>query len=55
MVISHDLGMTLENYDRFLLLNQHIIATGSKQEVLTKENLQRAYGKVSSEVVVRSL
>ena len=47
VVISHDLGITLNNYDRFLLLNQHIIATGSKQEVLTKENLQRAYGKSS--------
>ena len=44
LVISHDLGLTLDNYDQFLLLNQHIIATGSKQEVLTKENLQRAYG-----------
>ena len=45
VVISHDLGETLNNYDRFLLLNQQIIATGSKQEVLTRENLQRAYGK----------
>ena len=44
LVISHDLGLTLNNYDRFLLLNQNIIATGSKQEVLTQENLQRAYG-----------
>ena len=48
VVISHDLGETLNNYDRFLLLNQQIIATGSKQEVLTRENLQRAYGNFSS-------
>ncbi len=50
LVISHDLGLTLNNYDRFLLLNHQIIATGSKQEVLTKENLQKAYGKFSSEL-----
>ena len=31
LVISHDLGLTLNNYDRFLLLNHQIIATGSKQ------------------------
>lgn len=51
LVISHDLGGTLNNYDQFLLLNQQIIATGSKQEVLTKENLQKAYGQVSLELL----
>jgi ABC-type Mn2+/Zn2+ transport system ATPase subunit len=45
LVISHDLGNTLDNYDQFLLLNQHLIATGSKSEVLNTENLKRAYGK----------
>ena len=54
VVISHDLGITINNYDRFLLLNQHIIATGSKQDVLTRENLQRAYGSFSSEFGVLS-
>lgn len=49
LVISHDLGLTLNNYDRFLLLNQQIIATGSKQEVITRENLQKAYGNVGTE------
>lgn len=46
LVISHDLGETLEHYDRFLLLNKQIIAVGSKAEVLTRENLKNAYGKV---------
>lgn len=45
LVISHDLGETIDNYDRLLLLNQQLIAVGSKEEVFTKENLQRAYGK----------
>ena len=51
LVISHDLGLSLDNYDRLLLINQQIIATGSKQEVLTKENLHKAYGQASSELL----
>jgi manganese/iron transport system ATP-binding protein len=44
LVISHDLGETLSNYDQFLLLNKQLIAVGSQQEVLTSNNLQTAYG-----------
>ena len=43
-VISHDLGESLEPYDQFLLLNQQLIATGSPKEVLTVNNIERAYG-----------
>lgn len=44
LVISHDLSETVNNYDRLLLLNQRLIAAGKQEEVLTKDNLQRAYG-----------
>ncbi len=44
LVVSHDLGETLSNYDKFLLLNKQLIATGSRQEVFTKDNMQKAYG-----------
>ncbi|AFZ33688.1 Iron-chelate-transporting ATPase [Stanieria cyanosphaera PCC 7437] len=45
LVISHDLGETIAHYDQLLLLNQELIAVGSKAEVLNPENLQQAYGK----------
>ncbi len=45
LVISHDLSETLSHYDRFLLLNQSLIAMGRDREVLTPANLQQAYGK----------
>ena len=45
LVISHDLGKTVDNYDRLLLLNHHLIAIGNQEEVLTEQNLTRAYGK----------
>jgi manganese/iron transport system ATP-binding protein len=45
LVISHDLGETLERYDRLLLLDKELIASGSKEEVITPENLQKAYGR----------
>ncbi len=44
LVISHDLGETLACYDRLLLLNKHLIASGARHEVLTIANIQQAYG-----------
>lgn len=44
LLITHDLGETLAQCDSLLLLNKHIIADGSIKEVVTTENLQRAYG-----------
>ncbi len=44
LVISHDLGETLNQYDRFLLLNKQLIAAGKPQEVFTSANIQQAYG-----------
>lgn len=45
LVISHDLGETLDRYDRLLLLDKELIASGSKQEVITAENLRKVYGR----------
>ncbi|MEM7580118.1 MAG: metal ABC transporter ATP-binding protein [Cyanobacteria bacterium P01_A01_bin.80] len=44
ILINHDLGETLAQCDSLSLLNKHIIADGSMKEVVTTENLQRAYG-----------
>ncbi|MCY7274286.1 MAG: metal ABC transporter ATP-binding protein [Phormidesmis sp. CAN_BIN44] len=44
MVISHDLGSTLKEYDRFLLLNKQLIAIGSRDDVITASNIRTAYG-----------
>jgi manganese/iron transport system ATP-binding protein len=44
LVTTHDLGGTLTKCDRLLLLNRQLIAEGSRQEVITADNIQRAYG-----------
>jgi manganese/iron transport system ATP-binding protein len=44
LVSSHDWGQFLNQLDRLLLLNQQLIADGSPQQVMTADNLQRAYG-----------
>jgi ABC-type Mn2+/Zn2+ transport system ATPase subunit len=44
LVITHDLGESLEHYDQLLLLNKSLIAVGSRKEVITQENLKIAYG-----------
>ncbi|NJK66294.1 MAG: metal ABC transporter ATP-binding protein [Microcoleus sp. CSU_2_2] len=44
LVIGHELGEASRKYDRFLLINKQIIADGSRAEVITADNIQRAYG-----------
>jgi manganese/iron transport system ATP-binding protein len=44
LISSHEWGKDLSQYDRLLLLSQGLIATGYPQDVMTIENIQRAYG-----------
>jgi len=44
MVATHDLGQASSHFDRVMLLNHRLIRFGSPQDVLTSENLLRAYG-----------
>ncbi len=47
LVVNHDLGESITHFDDLILLNCELIATGSRQQVLTENNLNRAYsGKV---------
>ncbi|QLE59189.1 metal ABC transporter ATP-binding protein [Nostoc sp. TCL26-01] len=44
LVVNHDLGESISHFDDLILLNCELIATGSRQQVLTEMNLHRAYG-----------
>ncbi|HEY9853636.1 MAG TPA: metal ABC transporter ATP-binding protein [Leptolyngbyaceae cyanobacterium] len=44
LVVNHDLGESIAHFDDLILLNTDLIAAGSRQQVLTQENLYRAYG-----------
>lgn len=47
LIVNHDLGESITHFDDLILLNCELIATGSRQQVLTEDNLHRAYsGKV---------
>lgn len=47
LVVNHDLGASITNFDDLILLNRELVAAGTRQAVLTEENLERAYsGKV---------
>ena len=48
LVISHDLSETINHYDRLLLINKRAIAFGTKEQVLTNENINRAYDRYDS-------
>ncbi|MEM1254548.1 MAG: metal ABC transporter ATP-binding protein [Cyanobacteria bacterium P01_H01_bin.21] len=50
LVINHDLGDSLAIYDQLLLLNKRLIAQGTRQEVVTSDNLERAYGRGLTQV-----
>jgi manganese/iron transport system ATP-binding protein len=44
VVVNHDLGESITNFDDLILLNKELIAFGQRQQVLQEEHLQRAYG-----------
>lgn len=44
VVVHHDLESVRELFDRVLLLNVSALAEGATEEVLTPQNLSRAYG-----------
>lgn len=43
LVVNHDLGESITHFDDLILLNTDLIASGSRQQVLTAENLHCAY------------
>ncbi|MBV6625098.1 MAG: metal ABC transporter ATP-binding protein [Rivularia sp. (in: Bacteria)] len=44
LVVNHDLGETTTHFHDIILLNRQIVASGSRRQVLTEENLYSAYG-----------
>lgn len=44
LISCHEWGNTLERYDHLLLLNRHLVASGTPRKVLTSANIQKAYG-----------
>ncbi|HIK45962.1 MAG TPA: metal ABC transporter ATP-binding protein [Leptolyngbyaceae cyanobacterium M65_K2018_010] len=44
LVVNHDLGESITNFDHLILLNKELIAAGPRPWVLTRENMARAYG-----------
>ncbi len=44
LVVHHDLGESITNFDDLLLLNGALIASGERQAVLQQENVYQAYG-----------
>lgn len=45
LVSSHEWGKALDHYEQLILLNQQLIAKGSPKDVMSLENIQRAYGE----------
>jgi ABC-type Mn2+/Zn2+ transport system ATPase subunit len=44
MIATHDLNQAAEQFDKVVLLNRRVVAYGPPAQVLTTENLTRAYG-----------
>ena len=44
LVVHHDLGHSIVNFDDLILLNRELVAHGTRKEVLNADNLQSAYG-----------
>jgi manganese/iron transport system ATP-binding protein len=44
LISCHEWGDSLDRYDQLLLLNRHLVASGTPRQVLTPANIQSAYG-----------
>jgi len=44
MLITHDLGSNMDNYEHLLPLNKELIAKGERDTVITTNNIKRAHG-----------
>jgi ABC-type Mn2+/Zn2+ transport system ATPase subunit len=44
IISTHDLNLAASRFDAVILLNKSLVAYGPPQEVLTRENLARAFG-----------
>ncbi|MDJ0723850.1 MAG: metal ABC transporter ATP-binding protein [Prochloraceae cyanobacterium] len=44
LVVNHDLGESITNFDDLILLNKKLIAAGAREDVFVENNLNRAYG-----------
>ncbi|MBR8827964.1 MAG: metal ABC transporter ATP-binding protein [Gomphosphaeria aponina SAG 52.96 = DSM 107014] len=44
LVVNHDLGESIANFDDLILLNKELIAVGNRETVLQEEKLNQAYG-----------
>ena len=45
LVATHDLSLVYDHFEKVLLLDRSVIAFGLRAEVLTDDNLQKAFGK----------
>ncbi|HEY9735446.1 MAG TPA: manganese ABC transporter ATP-binding protein, partial [Trichocoleus sp.] len=44
LVVNHDLGESIKNFDDLILLNRQVVASGAREQVFNRDNLHRAYG-----------
>ncbi|WP_017714069.1 metal ABC transporter ATP-binding protein [Prochlorothrix hollandica] len=44
LVVNHDLGESITNFDALILLNRSLVAIGPRSQVIQQDNLHRAYG-----------
>lgn len=44
LIVNHDLGEAIAHFDDLVLLNTELVAAGTRQQVLTHDNLYSAYG-----------
>jgi manganese/iron transport system ATP-binding protein len=44
LISCHEWGGVLNHYDELLLINQQLIAQGTPEDIMTSDNIHRAYG-----------
>ncbi|RST98801.1 manganese ABC transporter ATP-binding protein [Vagococcus vulneris] len=55
VIVHHDLHRTKEYFDNLIILNCHLIASGSVEETFTTSIIRQAYGESMGDIIIKGV
>lgn len=55
VIVHHDLHKVTDYFDELIILNHQLIASGAVADTFTTENIQKAYGEIMGQVIIKGV
>lgn len=55
VIVHHDLHKVTDYFDELIILNHQLIASGAVTDTFTTENIQKAYGEIMGQVIIKGV